>query len=342
MRQPFVAAIMPTRNRPWFVAQAIEYFQRQGYPGKVLVIVDNSDDDRTRDIVKSYHKQGVLIEYLRATREKQTIGALRNTAVIGAMEVRAEIVIHWDDDDWHHPDRIEKQVTALMQSKERGVVMNGFSSGLFWWPFKPDRVAYRYNHGNRSYTNGNPYIMGATMCYFTHAWEDNQFQDRDIAEDNFFLRGFPEGQVEALPYDSLYVVIRHNRNTDYNTTPEQAAYRKNIWEQSSYRDVFAIMGKDVQRYINVIGVDMNSKTSGTVLVKLSHDWSRHRQGEPTPRAGAIVDVTPEELARLRSDKRRHDVIVSDEAPAIGEALPNTRAVELHKEPAPNEDEEDGA
>ena len=35
---------MPTRNRRAFVGQAIAYFQRQDYPARELIIVDDGDD----------------------------------------------------------------------------------------------------------------------------------------------------------------------------------------------------------------------------------------------------------------------------------------------------------
>src|SRR4030095_9083631 len=41
---PLVSCIMPTYNRRLFVPQAIQYFLRQDYPRKELVIVDDGSD----------------------------------------------------------------------------------------------------------------------------------------------------------------------------------------------------------------------------------------------------------------------------------------------------------
>ena len=43
-RIPLVSCIMPTRDRRAFVAQAIDYFLRQDYPAKELIILDDGED----------------------------------------------------------------------------------------------------------------------------------------------------------------------------------------------------------------------------------------------------------------------------------------------------------
>ena len=47
---PLVSCIMPTYNRRPFVPKAIEYFLRQDYPNRELIILDDGDD-RVADLV---------------------------------------------------------------------------------------------------------------------------------------------------------------------------------------------------------------------------------------------------------------------------------------------------
>src|SRR6266852_3436172 len=49
---PLISCIMPTRNRRVFVSQAIGYFERQDYPNRELIIVDDGDD-RVDDLIPS-------------------------------------------------------------------------------------------------------------------------------------------------------------------------------------------------------------------------------------------------------------------------------------------------
>jgi len=41
---PKISCIMPTYNRREFIPQALKYFERQDYPNKELIIVDDGTD----------------------------------------------------------------------------------------------------------------------------------------------------------------------------------------------------------------------------------------------------------------------------------------------------------
>src|SRR4051794_36348973 len=91
---PLISCIMPTYNRRAYVPRAIEYFLRQDYPNKELIIVDDGTDP-VSDLVPADER----IRYIRLN-VKQPIGTKRNLA---CQEARGSIIIHWDDDDWHAP-----------------------------------------------------------------------------------------------------------------------------------------------------------------------------------------------------------------------------------------------
>ena len=107
---PLVTAIMPTRQRPEFALQAVGYFLAQDYPNKELVVLEDGaaslpgrlpDDPRIRYI---------------AADKARSIGSLRNEACRLA---RGDIVAHWDDDDWHGPERLTRQVAAIRAWRSR-------------------------------------------------------------------------------------------------------------------------------------------------------------------------------------------------------------------------------
>ena len=55
------------------------------------------------------------IRYLRET-PRRVLGDKRNRLCELA---RGEIIVHWDDDDWHGRDRIARQVAALRLERSR-------------------------------------------------------------------------------------------------------------------------------------------------------------------------------------------------------------------------------
>ena len=102
--EPLVSCIMPTRDRRRFVPLAIEYFLRQEYPSRELIVVDDGTD-RVDDLMPADPR----VRYLAVPRS--SIGDKRNIAVRAAA---GEYIAHWDDDDWYAPTRLSSQLLPLV------------------------------------------------------------------------------------------------------------------------------------------------------------------------------------------------------------------------------------
>ena len=105
---PLVSCIMPTKDRPDWVPQAIRYFLAQDYPNLELIVVDASPD----------HRLAPLPDDPRIRRHRvparSPIGTMRNIACDLA---NGEVVIHWDDDDWYAPNRVSAQVQPILDGE---------------------------------------------------------------------------------------------------------------------------------------------------------------------------------------------------------------------------------
>lgn len=88
--------------------RAIVCFQRQSYPERELIVVNDADDG-TRELVAALGDE--RIHYVRPDGELP-LGELRNVALRNA---RGEYFAQWDDDDWFHPERLAAQVEHLEQ-----------------------------------------------------------------------------------------------------------------------------------------------------------------------------------------------------------------------------------
>jgi glycosyltransferase involved in cell wall biosynthesis len=105
--RPFVSCVMATWNRPRFAEIAAGQFLAQDWPAgrRELLVLDDSDPGREPRIpevpglVRVLHMAG-----------RVTLGDKRIQALALA---RGDVILHWDDDDWSGPGRIERLVRPL-------------------------------------------------------------------------------------------------------------------------------------------------------------------------------------------------------------------------------------
>lgn len=198
-----VSCIMPTAQRRSFAARAIGHFLRQDYRHKELIIVDDGDDP-VQDLIP----QGAPIRYLRLER-RASVGVKRNLACAMAS---GSLVAHWDDDDWMAPTWLSSQVATLLGG---GADVCGLEKVLFHAP--ASQQAWKY-----VYDGARPWVYGGTLCYTKSFWENNQFPDISIGEDNAFVWSRRPKRIICNPALRLYVATIHSGNT----SPKQTGDRR--------------------------------------------------------------------------------------------------------------------
>ena len=199
---PLVSCIMPTANREKFIPLAINYFQRQDYPNKELVVVDDG-----KVSVKELLPADTNIRYEKLNRPYLT-GAKRNYAC----EMSAgEIILHWDDDDWYAENWISHQVNSLLSANAE---IAGLSNIYFYSPRLAKCWKYVYP------PNEKPWVAGASMAYYKEFWKKHPFRNMKIGEDNTFVWE-SNARVAAHSYIEGIVAIVHAQNTSpkHTTNP---------------------------------------------------------------------------------------------------------------------------
>jgi glycosyltransferase involved in cell wall biosynthesis len=193
-----VSAIMPTYNRREFIPLAIKCFESQTYQDKELIVLD--DGESVRDLIPSWAK------YHRC--EKLRVGPKRNKACELAS---GGIIVHWDDDDWSAPTRIEDQVNRLVKSLESPdspKAVTGYSTLLFW----DGKRAFRY-------LGDQHHAAGSSLCYFKSWWNNHRFIDVQIGEDGRFSgTAFKAGKLITAKDNGLMVATIHPKNTSARAT----------------------------------------------------------------------------------------------------------------------------
>jgi glycosyltransferase involved in cell wall biosynthesis len=200
-----VCCVMLTRDRPEFARQAVEAFRAQTYANKTLLIYDTGESsvyDLSDSIGIGLDDEDVIILESQARnhhKEMKTIGYLRNRANAGASSA-TDIIIHWDDDDWSHPQRIAEQVELLkFHTRVTAADCVGYREMLFW---------HTLNSEAWLYTNNDPrYCLGTSMCYWRSAWERRPFPDRNRREDEEWRKGISSLGVSCAPGDFMSRMI---------------------------------------------------------------------------------------------------------------------------------------
>lgn len=239
--EPTVCAIMLTADRPELARRAVECFRRQTYPGEMRLVAWDTSGPKVPHIQVSEMEKR---EYYVSSPDRLVIGQLRNRANDYAISLEAfvepDILIHWDDDDWSHPNRIAEQVSLLQSS---GTDCVGYREMLFW------RQGYPSIHrpkplssieGAWLYSNPNPgYALGTSLCYWRKTWERKPFAATSQGEDLQFITGLKVCGVSAIsrtvpflgesmppgeqPMSSRMIARIHGGNTSTAYSPRKMA-----------------------------------------------------------------------------------------------------------------------
>jgi len=195
---------MPVNGRPEMVARAVRSFEAQDYPNKHLLIYDSG----AQPVNVEASGEVTVIHHL----DSRLIGALRNEAI---RRTDAEVIVHFDSDDWSDPRRISEQVVFLQNSYGSAV---GYNAAIFCDLTKQPPAAWQYRHFSPSYA------LGESFCYWRKTWQRWPFPEDKVAEDSFWQQ-HGGGPVAMRPQDGMIsgrpalLCGIHGRNTSAKISP---------------------------------------------------------------------------------------------------------------------------
>lgn len=239
--QPLVSCIMPTYNRRPFIPHAIDYFLRENYPNRELIIVDDGQD-AIHDLIP----EDARIRYLRLDK-KITLGAKLNLACESA---KGEIIAHWDDDDWYAPWRLNYQVEALTREKTEVCGINKLlyldlrTGQTYQYVYPPDQKIW---------------LAGSDLCYSKSFWSGHRFADINVGMDGLFVWSTPRQSISLLEDATFAVHMIHNHNVSPKKT--QGGY----WHPHPGEEIKKVLGADWAYYRCEPANDSGSPQPGPVL-----------------------------------------------------------------------------
>lgn len=199
-----VTCVMLADGRDAMVRRAIRSWLRQTYDARyrALLVFDTGVPLVTLADSLSDGALGIFHVH-RPEFRGQSIGALRNEA---NRRTNADIIVHWDSDDWSHPERLTEQVARLNLSAADAV---GYREMLFWKHYGDEcGEAWRYYNPNSSY------CLGTSLCYWQQTWQNKPFLDNSAGgDDTQWIRGMKTIGAAPEVTEPRMIASIHGANT---------------------------------------------------------------------------------------------------------------------------------
>ena len=193
---PLVSCLMVTADRLELCRRSIRCYNNQTYANKELIVVDDGEQD-LGPVLADIPADEVTYAKLDPA-DDNVLGALRNVALERA---NGEFVTQWDDDDWYHEERVERQAAALMEGND-ACCLHGSLMHI-------DDPEYMYMPYIGTLENGVP----GTVMHRRN--EEIRYPEMRRAEDSVFIEAWRDKRYVQLPNDQSHLFIRcfHGSNT---------------------------------------------------------------------------------------------------------------------------------
>ena len=222
---PLVSVCTPTFNRRPFIQNMFECFRNQDYPkSKIEWIIVDDGTDKIHDLVKAANIP--QIKYYEVNN-KMPLGAKRNFM---HEQVKGEIIVYMDDDDYYPPERISHAVDVLLDNP------NALCSG--------SSEIYIYFKGMNKMMQCGPYgpnhATAGTFAFRRKLIEQTKYEDHAaLAEERAFLKDYTIPFVQLDPMKTI-LVFSHEHNT---------FDKRKMFEQQQDPRFFKESGKVVNNFI---------------------------------------------------------------------------------------------
>jgi len=196
MSRDFVSVVTPTYNRRKFIPILIHLYKQQTYPAHLRELIILDDSTTTNEDLIPKDDPSIRYYYLST---KITLGEKRNKLNELA---KGNIIVCFDDDDYHFPERISYSITKM--NSEKTDIAGCSCLDIYYtdskkiYQFGP----YGRNHG----TNGT---FAYRKKYVTNHKHDST---KNAQEEPSFTNDFSE-KMALLNPEKVILCIAHDSNT---------------------------------------------------------------------------------------------------------------------------------
>lgn len=251
-----VSCLMITTDRLELAKHAIGYFADQTYSRLELIIVCAGERAYRYALERHLDHHGVVNARVIPARRESTLGALRNLSLDAAA---GDIVCQWDDDDYHHPDRVLRQVEYMRTQGAQGCFLTDNLHFL-----EPERQLFWVDWTSGT-SKKDPWfrVHPATVLMVRNSWlrypeagpHARLGEDFDFAAD--LCREAPVATLSGAGW--LYVYVFHGRNAcsreHHYAIPARRSF-PNEWVELRENEIrLAVDRYSMSKPVDVCGAD---------------------------------------------------------------------------------------
>lgn len=132
---PLISVVMSTYNRAKILSETIESILAQTYDNFEFIIINDSSNDNTKDIIQKYSDNRIKL-----FNNKKNCGCTFNYHTAQNI-AKGKYIAHIDDDDISYPKRLEKQIKYMEENTQ--VALLGTFIETFGENKRPTWVFYK-------------------------------------------------------------------------------------------------------------------------------------------------------------------------------------------------------
>lgn len=184
MMKPFVSILIPAYNAELWIADTLRSALAQTWGRKEIIVVDDGSTDRTLAIARQFESDSVHV----FTHSNQGAAAARNQAFVLS---RGDYIQWLDADDLLAPDKIERQVEALVGCRSSRTLLSSewgqfryrhyrakFVPTALWCDLSPVEWLLR-KMGQNLHMQPATWLVSRELTSAAGAWDTSMFVDDD-------------------------------------------------------------------------------------------------------------------------------------------------------------------
>lgn len=222
-----VSVLMPVYNGEKTVKLALNSLLKQTYTNWVCIIVNDGSTDSTKAILDSLTDSRFKVIHLS---ENIGRGAARQVALDNA---KGDYVAYLDADDIYHPNKIEQQITELINSYDLDLIAcacGSFDKNNNLISVRSEKLVKPKRH---SYGDELLFVPASVMLTCKHA-KQVRYKQYNAGEDTDYFNRLLEGyRYKTIP-EILYYYSEYNSVTYYKLLKYGLAEYVNSFKQQRY------------------------------------------------------------------------------------------------------------